>query len=358
MSSSIITSRYDQIGTPSFDLNPLQRQQISILSEKYAQGVYRRVEAECPCESENADIIAERDRFGCEVRNIICKDCGLIRISPRPHAETYKQFYLNEYRKLYTGREDQQNIQQIFDAQYESGRGIYNLCDRVGVFSGNDQKKVLEIGCSCGGNLAYFRDQGHAVTGLDYDETYLNFGRGTKNLNLAYGGLDELKPKDSFDLIILSHVFEHFPDPMAAISTLSSHCRAGGFIYIHVPGVRFEPYYRRPPFDFVSLLQEAHPFTYTYNTLLNLFIGSDLVPIYGDEDVRVIFRRGDGSRPGPDLQQPVNEYNDIVAYIRGIEKRRLGRMFHHRLNAYRVVRALKRLFTIGKCVLNTPNKPK
>ena len=98
-------------------------------------------------------------------------------------------------------------------------------------------KTVFEIGCGDGCNLLPFYFAGKDVCGCDFDERCLDMGRGY-GLNLLLGDISVLEAqKKTADLIILSHVLEHFIDLNKALSRLRNLLSEGGYIYIEVPGI-------------------------------------------------------------------------------------------------------------------------
>jgi SAM-dependent methyltransferase len=87
-------------------------------------------------------------------------------------------------------------------------------------------KSLIEVGCGKGFFLEMLRDKGYAVTGVDP----------------AYEGDNPAVIKDTFnpalgvsaDGVILRHVLEHIPDPMAFLAEIAA-ANHGGQIYIEVP---------------------------------------------------------------------------------------------------------------------------
>ena len=58
------------------------------------------------CNQEETCLFDKREMHGLEINNRICKNCGLIYLSPRMTEEELDQFYKNEYRTLYHGQEE------------------------------------------------------------------------------------------------------------------------------------------------------------------------------------------------------------------------------------------------------------
>ena len=171
--TSIISKYFNYNSKSVVKLNKLQTKEVSLLYERIKNKEYEFEYKNCICDSNNSQLIASRDKFGLKVNTIICSDCGLIRINPRFNEESYSKFYKDQYRRLYTGKEDEEHINSIFQSQYKTGEEYYKFIKKSKV----NQNSVLDVGCSCGGVLKYFEDMGSSVEGVDYDPKYIEFGK-------------------------------------------------------------------------------------------------------------------------------------------------------------------------------------
>jgi SAM-dependent methyltransferase len=82
--------------------------------------------------------------------------------------------------------------------------------------------RCLDIGCSTGLILKHFQDQfGCKSVGIEPDDAYRAYAR-DQGL-ITYASLDELEkvPETRFDLVIMSHVLEHLPNPVGYLSHLT-----------------------------------------------------------------------------------------------------------------------------------------
>ncbi len=99
--------------------------------------------------------------------------------------------------------------------------------------------RLLDVGCGGGAFLRRMRQAGWAVTGTEPD------AKAAARLAAAegfpvYGTLDDLLRErvQGFDLIVLSHVIEHLPDPLQTLTQLRSLLRAGGRLLLTTPNAR------------------------------------------------------------------------------------------------------------------------
>lgn len=171
--------------------------------------------------------------------------CGLLWLNPMPKKEELPKLYKNYYtHDENTSKQAKKNWliqafnrggEQYLKSKYGypyNGKWLDQLVDRVirlnpewaahfnfSVFY-LDTKingKLLEIGCGNGEMLKNMQKRGWQVTGLDFDPKSV-FVAKNKGLNILLGSLEEQQfPQNSFDAIVMSHVIEHIPDPIALL---------------------------------------------------------------------------------------------------------------------------------------------
>jgi 2-polyprenyl-6-hydroxyphenyl methylase/3-demethylubiquinone-9 3-methyltransferase len=99
--------------------------------------------------------------------------------------------------------------------------------------------RVLDIGCGTGAWSVQWVAQGCKVTGVDFDETFIERARGREGLtNGAFRGVvgDATRlPHDlgEFDVVSLNSLLEHVPDWPAAVSQAVSTLAPGGLLLLH-----------------------------------------------------------------------------------------------------------------------------
>jgi 2-polyprenyl-3-methyl-5-hydroxy-6-metoxy-1,4-benzoquinol methylase len=82
------------------------------------------------------------------------------------------------------------------------------------------------------------REEGWRVFGTEYDGASAIAARETYGLDVRTGNLEEAGfPPGGFDVITMSHVLEHLPDPVDALERCRRLLRSGGLIVAAVPNL-------------------------------------------------------------------------------------------------------------------------
>ncbi len=94
-------------------------------------------------------------------------------------------------------------------------------------------KTVLDYGCGAGALLEKIAGLASSIDGLEPTHSFRErlMARGHKT-HADLGELDR-----SYDVILMFHVLEHLPDPVAVIKTCVERLTPGGLLYIEVPNI-------------------------------------------------------------------------------------------------------------------------
>jgi 2-polyprenyl-3-methyl-5-hydroxy-6-metoxy-1,4-benzoquinol methylase len=213
------------------------------------------------CQSESSTILWRRGRFNQALFNVICLDCGLIYLDPRPQLE--EDFYANSYRKQYVGR-DRSSYEAVRQREV-SAKFRYDLIQSLGLLS--SPGTALDVGSGMGNFLKILKDSGWRVWGVDPDESYTRFGREHLNLTglkTGYFSAKDYHP-NQFNLVSLFHVLEHLDNPLETLREIRPLMDPDSHLVIEVPDIE-RPY--RGDLDF--FFQSAHNYTFSSLTLTNL----------------------------------------------------------------------------------------
>lgn len=96
--------------------------------------------------------------------------------------------------------------------------------------------RVLEIGCGQGLLLAELKKHSFAVAGIEPSATASEQAR-QRELNVATGYFPHPALPDRFDCVIMSHVLEHVPDPLALLRQVAAITPRLFFVQTHLWGV-------------------------------------------------------------------------------------------------------------------------
>jgi 2-polyprenyl-3-methyl-5-hydroxy-6-metoxy-1,4-benzoquinol methylase len=98
--------------------------------------------------------------------------------------------------------------------------------------------KVLEIGAGEGIYAKYFKKYGHESIATDIDEESMK-RLSDVGIKTKVGDFQSIKFKDKFDIIIMSHVIEHFYNPKKIVKKLKGLLTENGIVYLKTPNSDF-----------------------------------------------------------------------------------------------------------------------
>lgn len=165
-----------------------------------------------------------------------CESCGLAFISPRPRPERVKKLYDTEY---FTGHGSGTGLGYQVDvtAPVEpwAPQPLLDVLAQSGVTSFKGLS-MLEVGCASGGVLAWFRDQGAQVLGVEPAGEIAQLARDRLGLPVITSTLEEAPLEGrTFDLVFASEVIEHVLSPTAFLRRCQELLRPGGLLVLSTP---------------------------------------------------------------------------------------------------------------------------
>jgi len=207
---------------------------IATVCANLANGKYQLERVSCLCGSRDNRCIAQVDRYRIPHCTVMCKRCGLLRTDPRMTAAAYVDFYTNHYRAIYERPDhdpDRYFAQQVIRGESRARFVMHDIVQPA------TSASVAEIGCGAGWNLEPYRKRGWKAVGWDVDDSYLRLGK-SRGLDLRHGLLpDACVGGERFHLVVLSHVLEHFLDPIADLRALKQILFPRGALFIEVPSL-------------------------------------------------------------------------------------------------------------------------
>lgn len=101
----------------------------------------------------------------------------------------------------------------------------------------SNSPRLLEVGCGGGKLLGRMQSFGWQVTGTDFDENAVAAAQ-SHAIDVRLGTLAEQNfAPASFDAIVLKHVIEHVPEPVAELTLCNSLLKPGGKLIVLTPNM-------------------------------------------------------------------------------------------------------------------------
>jgi 2-polyprenyl-3-methyl-5-hydroxy-6-metoxy-1,4-benzoquinol methylase len=162
-----------------------------------------------------------------------CRQCGLEQTWPKPSAweinEIYRRYYNRdcEEAKTYT------TIRQRF-INSPWYRFWLKLDGDVCFHLRQGKGRLLDIGCNEGRGLGFYCQNGFEAEGLEINERAAAVAR-ERGFMVHTIPLDQFKPSGLFDVIVLSNVLEHAPNPLWMLKNVHRLLQANGQVWISCP---------------------------------------------------------------------------------------------------------------------------
>lgn len=301
---------YKDDGVITEILSEKQYNSLILLKEDISSGKLHLVTNHCICNNKHPEhdiVISEKDRYGLAFPQILCSHCGVIRSKYVFDETSNNLFYELYYRNVYSSG---MSIDDFFyNWQVYQGNRFVRLLKELNVFE--DILRIVEIGCGAGGILIPFKDEGKKVCGYDFDMDYIKYGK-SKGLEIKYGDWFIQTADNSCDMIILSHVLEHFLDPLEQLKKIISKIKIGKYLIVEVPGLfNIHDAYGYP----IRYFQNAHVYNFYEQSLRILFEKLGLEVVYGNEFCTFICQKTSNSIPEISFvyDDCLAEYPQIIA---------------------------------------------
>jgi SAM-dependent methyltransferase len=160
-----------------------------------------------------------------------CRDCGLMRTSPRPTPATMGYYYPPEYAAYSVAPADAAATREGWFVKVAK-RLLDVRANRIPPVAPG---RMLEIGCASGRYLHAMAKAGWQVEGIELSAAAVAKARAA-GLDVEAGALETAeRPAGRFDLIVGWMVVEHLHDPAGGLRKLARWTKEGGMLAISVP---------------------------------------------------------------------------------------------------------------------------
>ena len=184
------------------------------------------------------------------------------------------------------------------------------------------------MGAGCGNNLLEFANvaKNYSINNVDcygneYNNDYVKYGN-QKGLKLVSDSIEEYanKTKNRFDVIILSHIFEHLTDPFSTLDYLKRISHEDTILYIEVPGVLDLKTRYVYDCDFLKYLTHAHIFNLSLSSLDTTLNQCGFELLQGNENIESVFKVNRHTSNPLTLEEKTNDnYKEILSYLSELE---------------------------------------
>jgi SAM-dependent methyltransferase len=116
-------------------------------------------------------------------------------------------------------------------------RNFEIVLDRLAA-CGADGGRLLDVGCAHGWFMDAARRRGYVVSGVEPDRDVASKAV-QRGHDVMHGLFPDVLPASAqFDVVVFNDVFEHLPDPRAALRSIAQAMRPGGLLAINLPSSR------------------------------------------------------------------------------------------------------------------------
>ena len=205
-------------------------------------------------------VMTRKGQLEWEVKNVVCKKCGFVFVSPVPDEKTLSEFYENQYVHY-----KKQAIDFSVEKRVSAIKKLPNLIDS---FNENEclPKTFIDIGAGLTSKL-YLDKISEMFTNIMVVEP--NIDAKTK-----YSSIDQL-PKGCGDVIVAYDVLHHITKPHNFLQKCASVLADNGYLILEVPNLYCYP-------------RSPSPFFITHGEIVNHFSPHSLFKLAAKAGLKLV----------------------------------------------------------------------
>jgi SAM-dependent methyltransferase len=165
-----------------------------------------------------------------------CNNCGLIQLKSSPAYSELKKLY-EEYYNFGGGKKGL--YIRISTAFFTSL--LYRIWIAIDgdicFYSRSGTGRLLDLGCNEGRGLLIYKKNGFKAEGLELNEVAAEEAR-SKGFRVFTIPLEEFDPEYQYDVVVLSHVFEHSLEPDKMLKHVARFLKPSGQVWISCPNIK------------------------------------------------------------------------------------------------------------------------
>lgn len=197
---------------------------------KYVQ----RQDKDCPhCGNSNTLLVGTK---GLILQLRMCVSCALCFRWPKDSVEENYDFYNHKYREggITVDLPSPAKLKSMMASSF--GNTGKDFKDRINLLKQyRDSGSLLDYGASWGYVAYQLQRAGYEVIGFEIDGRRAEYGHKCLNLHMISDVEKLLEMKETFDIILTSHVLEHLPDLKSIFTNFYTLLCAKGLLCIFVP---------------------------------------------------------------------------------------------------------------------------
>jgi SAM-dependent methyltransferase len=165
-----------------------------------------------------------------------CFDCGLEQISPVPTPAELGRLYESYYNFGGERGTTYTRLREWFFSSWLYRTWIF-LDGDISFHERKGAGRLLDAGCNEGRGLRIYARNGFQVEGLELNPTAAAVAR-ESGFTIHVGDTTDFAAPASYDVIVLSNVLEHAPDPKKVLINLRRNLNPAGELWISCPNSR------------------------------------------------------------------------------------------------------------------------
>ena len=220
---------------------------------------FKHVKKKCLCFNTNHIKLFNLDRYNLKTSVVLCDKCGLVYSNKVLGNLDLSEFYSSDSYRHFYNILSSNNDGDFVDSQYHDTVSIKEpLAIIQRCIPHINNLNILDFGAGYA-QLSRTLNKDNNLICIDQSKKTIE-SLNKDGIKAYSGGVEILKELNyQYDLIILSHVVEHFYDFNKELQTIMNYLKQDGFIYIEVPNLDVK--YN------MDQIQNAHNYYFTKNTL-------------------------------------------------------------------------------------------